>query len=258
MYLSSLVSDISQWLDIDKAEERKASLIVFPELSVTGYTCLDLFGQSLLLTASEEAVKKIATHTRGKHATVVVGAPVRYRGRLYNCAIVIRNGGIKGIVPKIYLPTYAEFDEGRWFASGSDFLAPSNTRSGRFVDDGKNYYRDGFDSVTKYCGQRCNLSPNLLFSIGRTTFGIEICEDFWTPVPPSSFLAPSGAQVIVNISASNEVAGKHRKRREFVVNQSGRTVSGQQVTANPRWTPFTEAQQSFARTGSSWRRMKGS
>ena len=211
---------------IDKAEERKASLVVFPELSVTGYTCLDLFGQSLLLTASEEAVKKIADHTRGKHATVVVGAPVRYRGRLYNCAVVIRNGGIKGIVPKIYLPTYAEFDEGRWFASGSDFLSPSNTRVGRFVDDGRNHYRDGFDSVTRYCGQRCNLSPNLLFSIGRTTFGIEICEDFWTPVPPSSFLAPSGAQVIVNISASNEVAGKHNKRREFVINQSGRTVSG--------------------------------
>ena len=85
---------------IDKAEEEQASLVVFPELSVTGYTCLDLFGQSLLLTASEEAVKKIAVHTRGKHVTVVVGAPVRYRGRLYNCAVVIRNGGIKGIVPK--------------------------------------------------------------------------------------------------------------------------------------------------------------
>ena len=211
---------------IDKAEEQEASLVVFPELSVTGYTCLDLFGQSLLLTASEEAVKRIMDHTRGKRATVVVGAPARYRGRLYNCAIVIRNGGIKGIVPKIYLPTYAEFDESRWFASGSDFLSPSNTRVGRFVDDGKNHYCDGFDSVTKYCGQRCNLSPNLLFSIGRTTFGIEICEDFWTPVPPSSFLAPSGAQVIVNISASNEVTGKHRKRRESVINQSGRTVSG--------------------------------
>ena len=159
---------------IDKAESERASLVVFPELSVTGYTCLDMFAQDLLLTKAEEAVGKIAWHTRGKHTTVVVGAPVRARGRLYNCAVVIRNGGIKGIVPKIYLPTYAEFDEGRWFASGSDFLSTTNEVTGRFVDDGRNYYRDGFDAVMKYCGQRCNISPNLLFTIGKATFGIEI------------------------------------------------------------------------------------
>lgn len=209
-----------------KAEEEGASLVVFPELSITGYTCLDLFGQNLLLTKSEEAVGKIKDFTRGKHITVVIGAPVRFRGRLYNCAIVLRNGGIKGIVPKIYLPTYAEFDEGRWFASGLDFLGPDNSATGRFVDDGKDYYRDGFDSIIKYCGHRCNISPNLLFTVGNATFGIEICEDFWTPIPPSSFLAPSGAQVIVNISASNEVMTKHQQRKELISNQSGRTVSG--------------------------------
>ena len=209
-----------------EAEKEEASLVVFPELSITGYTCLDLFGQNLLLTKSEEAVGKIVGFTRGKHITVVVGAPVRFRGRLYNCAIVLRNGGIKGIVPKIYLPTYAEFDEGRWFASGSDFLGPDNSATGRFIDDGKAYCRDGFDSIIKYCGQRCNISPNLLFTVGPATFGIEICEDFWTPIPPSSFLAPSGAQVIVNISASNEVMTKHQQRKELISNQSGRTVSG--------------------------------
>jgi NAD+ synthase (glutamine-hydrolysing) len=211
---------------IDKVEEEKTSLAVFPELSVTGYTCMDLFGQKLLLDKSDEAVDMICRHSRGKHVTVVVGAPVRFRGRLYNCAVVIRNGGIKGIVPKIYLPTYAEFDEGRWFASGSDFLSPGNQVTGRFIDDGRNYYRDGFDSDIKYCGQRCNISPNLLFTVGDATFGIEICEDFWTPIPPSSFLAPSGAQVIVNISASNEVMAKHHQRKELISNQSGRTVSG--------------------------------
>lgn len=211
---------------IEEAEEKGASLIVFPELSVTGYTCLDLFGQSILLEKAEEAVAAIAMFTRGKNATVVAGAPVRFRGRLYNCAIVIRNGGLKGIVPKIYLPTYAEFDESRWFASGSDFLSPGNTAGGRFVDDGRNFYRDGFDAVIHFAGQRCNISPNLLFTVGLTTFGIEICEDFWTPIPPSSFLAPSGAQVIVNVSASNEVMAKHDERRQLVANQSGRMVAG--------------------------------
>ena len=211
---------------ISRAEDKQASLAVFPELSVTGYSCLDLFGQELLLTKSEEAVAAIANHTRGKQVTVVVGTPVRFRGRLYNCAAVIRNGGIKGIVPKIYLPTYAEFDEGRWFASGSDFLSVTNSTTGRFVDDGKGFYRDGFEAVISFAGQKCNISPNLLFKVGRATFGIEICEDFWTPIPPSSFLAPSGAQVIVNISASNEVMNKARQRKELISNQSGRTVTG--------------------------------
>ena len=225
--VADIASNLASILPIiDKAEAEGASLAVFPELCVTGYTCLDLFAQDNLLKKAEEAVGQIAWHTRCKYVTVIVGAPVRCRGRLYNCAIVIRGGGIKGIVPKIYLPTYAEFDEGRWFASGSDFLSTTNFASGAFVDDGKNYYRDGFDSVIKYAGQSCNISPNLLFTIGSATFGIEICEDFWAPIPPSSFLAPSGAQVIVNISASNEVVTKHKQRKELISNQSGRTVSG--------------------------------
>ena len=200
---------------IDKAEADNVSLAVFPELSVTGYTCLDLFGQNLLLTKSEEAAGRIAAYTAGKLVTVVVGAPIRFRGRLYNCALTLRDGRIIGIVPKIYLPTYAEFDEGRWFASGSDFLGQGNLAA------------DGSDaSVIKYCGQKCRISPNLLFTVGQATFGIEICEDFWTPIPPSSFLAPSGAQIIVNISASNEVMTKHQQRRQLLANQSGRTVSG--------------------------------
>ena len=94
------------------------------------------------------------------------------------------------------------------------------------MNDGKDYCREGFGSVINYLGHRCNISPNLLFTVGEATFGIEICEDFWAPVPPSSFLAPSGAQVIVNISASNEVMGKHLKRKELIAIQSGRTVSG--------------------------------
>ncbi len=211
---------------ISLAEDEGVSLVVFPELSVTGCSCQDLFGQELILSGAEEAVAGIIAFTRGKSTTVVVGVPVRFRGRLYDCAAVIRNGGIKGIVPKICIPTCSETDEGRWFASGSDFLSGRVEAYGRFVDDGKNFFRDGFSSVIRYCGVKCNISPNLLFSIGRTTFGIEICDDFRTPVPQSSFLASAGAQVIVNLTASNEYASKHSKRREMIAGLSERLVCG--------------------------------
>lgn len=210
----------------DKAEAKGCSLVVFPELSVTGYSCADLFGQDLLLSKAEEGVKTIMAYSRGKHVTIVVGVPVRYGSRLYNCAAVVRNGGLKGIVPKIYLPTYAEFDESRWFASGSEFLSDRDIMTGPVRDDGKRFYREGFNSEINFAGQTCDISPNLLFNIGHTTFGIEICEDFWSPVPPSSFLAPMGAHVILNLSASNEVVGKYAERKNLVSNQSGRTVSG--------------------------------
>jgi NAD+ synthase (glutamine-hydrolysing) len=211
---------------IDQAEARQASLVVFPELSVTAYTCADLFGQDLLLRKAEEGVAKIMAWTRGKAVTVIVGTPVQYCGKLYNCAAVIRNGGLKGLVPKIYLPTYGEFYEARWFSSGSDFLSQLNVASGHFVNDGKRFSREGFDSEISFAGQQCNISPNLLFTIGHATLGIEICEDFWAPVPPSSFLAPSGAEIIVNLSASNEVMTKYTERKMLIANQSGRTESG--------------------------------
>lgn len=211
---------------IEEAESLQVSLLAFPELSLTGYTCADLFAQNLLLARTETAVARIARCTRGKGLTLVVGAPVRFRNRLYNCAIVIRNGAIKGMVPKIYLPNDDECYEKRWFASGADFLSPSCPSSGRFVDDGKNYYREGSGGSIRYVGGLCNLSPNLLFEVGRATVGIEIGEDLRTPLPPSSYLALAGAEVIVNISASNEVLMRHLYRKRIVLNQSARTRSG--------------------------------
>ncbi|MCQ2148025.1 MAG: NAD(+) synthase [Bacteroidales bacterium] len=211
---------------IAESENDKVSLLTFPELSVTGYTCGDLFAQNHLLDAAEKAVGKIRDFTRGMFITVVVGAPVRFRDRLYNCAIVIRNGNVIGIVPKIYLPTYNEFYESRWFASGSDFLSPDNLAVGHITSNAKDYYRDGFDGVIRYAGFKCNINPNQLFSIGETTFAIEICEDLWTPIPPSSYHAMAGAQIIVNLSASNEIIGKHSYRKSLVSNQSARLVSG--------------------------------
>ena len=209
----------------DEASRKEVSLVVFPELCVTGYTCGDLFAQELLVREAEKAVRRIMDHTRGKDITVVVGAPVRFEDRLYNCAVVIRNGGIKGIVPKIYLPTYNEYYESRWFASGSDFLCGGSSASGRFLENGKDTVREGFHAEIRYAGFRCNISPDMMFRIGDAPFAVELCEDLWTPVPPSSYHALSGARIIVNLSASNEVLMKHAYRKELVRQQSARTVS---------------------------------
>ena len=190
---------------IEAADGAKAALVVFPELSLTGYTCGDLFSQNLLIDKAEEAAKEIVRVSRAKAVTIVVGVPVRFGGHLYNCAAVIRNGRLKGLVPKIYLPTYNEFYEARWFASGSAFL--------------------GSPETVKYAGQTCVLAPAQVFSIGKASFAVEICEDLWTPVPPSSCHALAGAEVIVNLSASNEVLMKHAYRRSLVEGQSARTVS---------------------------------
>ena len=210
---------------ISEASSREVSLVVFPELSVTGYTCGDLFGQQLLVRKAEKAFVKIMEHTRGKDITAVVGAPVRFADRLYNCAVVIRNGNIKGIVPKTYLPTYNEYYESRWFASGKDFLGGPSSTAGRYLVNGKDTVREGFHSEIEYAGFRCNISPDMLFAIGKTTFAVELCEDLWTPVPPSSYHALAGAQLIVNLSASNDVLMKHAYRSELVRQQSARTMS---------------------------------
>ena len=135
---------------LGEAFEKEVSLVAFPELSLTGYSCGDLFGQSLLIKGAEDGVKKIVEFSRGKALTIVVGAPVSYRCRLYSCAVVIRNGNIKGIVPK----TYITAEEGRNFASGSDYLS----------EDVRN------DGEIRYAGQKCNISPNLIFGLGNSTF----------------------------------------------------------------------------------------
>ena len=208
------------------AESERASVVLFPELSVTGYSCGDLFGQQLLIDAAEAGIRDIMEFSRGKTATLVTGAPVRFRGRLYNCAIVIRNGNIKGIVPKIWLPDYNEYYEGRWFSSGRDFLNMYAETTGRFLSNGKDTVREGWCAEIEYAGFRCNISPNLIFSTENVSFGIEICEDLWTPVPPSSYLALAGAQIIFNPSASNDILSKHSYRESLVSQQSARSVCG--------------------------------
>ena len=180
-----------------EAFDKNVSLVAFPELSLTGYTCGDLFHQEFLTAKTEEGIKHLKEHTRGKAAAVVVGAPVRCNGRLYNCAVVIRNGSVCGIVPKTHIPA----SEARWFSSGTDFL---NTDA----------------SEIKYAGQKCVISPNQIFKIGESSFAIELGHDLWAPVPPSSYAALAGAQIIVNLSADNETASRDQLRREVIGNSS--------------------------------------
>lgn len=205
-----------------EAFEKEVSLVVFPELSVTGYSCADLFGQNLLVKAAEEGVKKIMEFSRGKALTIIVGAPVAYRSRLYDCAVVLRNGNVKGIVPK----TYISSEESRWFASGSDFLSAEVRNDGSLLDNGKDCVREGYCGEIRYAGQRCNISPNLLMGIGHCTFAIEIGDDLWAPVPPSSFHVLQGAQVIVNLSADRNILMREQYRSSLLGQHSAKTISG--------------------------------
>ena len=206
----------------DEAFEKEVSLIAFPELSLTGYSCGDLFGQSLLIKGAEDGVKKIVDFSRGKALTIVVGAPVSYRSRLYSCAIVIRNGNIKGIVPKIYISA----EENRRFASGADFLSADVRNDGTILSNGKDSVREGYFGEIRFAGQRCNISPNLIFGLGHSTFAIEIGNDIWAPVPPSSYHVLQGAHFIVNLSADREILMRDQYRKALLKEHSAKTICG--------------------------------
>ena len=176
---------------------QRPSVIVFPELSVTGYTCADLFGQERLLADAEAAVAEIVAASAKLEPMLVIGVPVRHAGRLFNCAVVLRAGRILGIVPKTYLAGNNEFYEPRWFASAR-VLSPSGARI-RFA---------GQDEVL--------LGTRQLFRIGEALAAIELCQDLWVPVPPCSQAAVAGAQLILNLSASNDYLFKHEYRKSLV------------------------------------------
>lgn len=188
---------------IDNALERGVRLLVTPELSITGYTCADLFFSRTLLVESERAVVELADYIKGKDIVLLVGAPVAFFNKLYNCAIVIDKDGVKGIVPKKYLANYNEFYEKRWFASGFDFKEAQDISFA------------GFDTQI----------GDIIFDLGDgAVLGVELCEDLWVPNPPSSSLALNGANIIANLSASDEYVSKAEYRRDLVLNQCARCV----------------------------------
>lgn len=186
------------------ADGKGVQVIVFPELSITGYTCADLFAQQLLLEEAEMGLMQVLNSTRQLDIISIVGLPVPLNGSLLNAAAVIQKGKILGVVPKTYLPNYKEFYEKRWFTSAGDI---------------------GEKSV-RLCGQVVPLGGNLLFETSDTVFGIELCEDLWAPVPPSSFLALQGAEIIFNLSADDEGIGKHDYLRSLIGQQSARCIAG--------------------------------
>ena len=205
-----------------EAFEKEVSLVAFPELSLTGYSCGDLFGQSLLIKGAEDGVKKIVEYSRGKALTIVVGAPVSYRCRLYSCAIVIRNGNVKGIVPR----TYITAEESRNFASGSDFLSADVRNDGAMLCNGKDSVREGYFGEIRYAGQKCNISPDLIFGLGHSTFAIELGNDLWAPVPPSSYHVMQGAHFIVNLSADREILMREEYRKALLREHTAKTICG--------------------------------
>ncbi|MBE6232193.1 MAG: NAD(+) synthase [Bacteroidales bacterium] len=228
------------------AADNKVSIIVFPELSLTGASCGDLFAQEKLIKGAEDGIREIIGFSRGKTMTILVGAPVPYRSRLYNCAIVIRNGNIKGIVPKIYTDTATGFH----FASGRDFLSAYVRNDGAFLNNGKDCSREGFCGEIRYAGQKCNISPNLMFSIGNATFAIEIGEDQCAPIPVSVHHALQGAQLILCPAASSEILMSDRRRKELLGRLSAGSICGY-IHATAGYGESTQ-KQIFAGAASIW------
>lgn len=192
---------------IEVASNNKIQIAVFPELCVTGYTCQDLFEQDTLLEEAEKALNKILDYTNNLDIICIIGMPIKAENQLFNTAVVIQKGKILGIVPKTFIPNYGEFYEKRWFASSKN----ANKKEIKILD------------------QKVPFGIDLLFKDKENNeicFGIEICEDIWAVEPPSNKLALLGANIIFNLSASNEVIGKKEYRRELVKMQSAKTISG--------------------------------
>ena len=188
----------------DEAAQRGVEIVVFPELALTGYTCGDLLLHGSLLDAADEALEELVRATRKLPLTLIAGIPLRHGSTLYNCAAVFTQGRVLGVVPKSYIPDYSEFYENRWFASGAGIS----------------------DEQIVVAGQQADFGADLTFEVNGTEFGVELCEDLWAAIPPSSQLALNGAKVIFNLSASPEAVGKHAYLRQLVAQQSARTIAG--------------------------------
>ena len=192
---------------VDEAVAKGVGILAFPELCITGYTCQDLFLQDFLIDKAEDSVRKLMDYTVSKDIILVVGVPVRTNGMLLNCAAVLQKGTIVGMVVKKFLPNYNEFYEKRWFSSSNDITDDINL---------------------EYAGENVRLSARqpLFQTHDGVVFGVELCEDLWSPLPPSTEMTLAGADIIVNLSASDELIGKHEYLLSLVSQQSARLICG--------------------------------
>ena len=195
---------------IAEAAEEKVDVVCFPELCITGYTCADLFFLQQLQQNALRALEDVADATRGIGTIVIVGCPLKVDNNLYNCSFVLSDGEVVGVVPKINLPNTAEFYEKRWFTPGRDLNV---------------HTLDIFSGDVPF-------GHDLLFTTPDYVFGIEMCEDLWSPLPPSTQLAIQGAEIIFNLSSSNCVTGKHQFRRQMITQQSARVHCGYVYTSS--------------------------
>ncbi len=189
-----------------QAEEKGVEILCFPELGITGYTCQDLFRSQLLLDQAEMGLMQLLNDTRKLDVISIIGMPVVAGDILLNCAVVIQRGSILGVIPKTYLPNYGEFYEKRWFASSQDLRV----------------------TEVSLAGSRVVISsePKIFVTAEGVRFGVEICEDVWVPITPSNNLSLAGADIIFNVSASDELIGKHDYLKSLLAQQSARTISG--------------------------------
>ena len=191
---------------ISDADAQGAEIVCFPELGLTAYSCQDLFTQQLLIEEAEQGLISLMNDTRKLDIISIVGLPVQVGGLLLNCAAVIQHGQLLGIVPKTYLPNYGEFYEKRWFASAQD------------LNDTEIYLAGSPVLVSS--------RPKVFQTSEGVKFGVEICEDVWAPIPPSNKLSLAGADIIFNLSASDELIAKHHYLCSLLAQQSARTISG--------------------------------
>ena len=193
-------------IDAIRHYDNKVQFLVFPELCITGYTCADLFFQKTLQENAISSLVEILNRTKYTSVTAMVGMPLIFNGKLFNCAVVIQSGKVLGVVPKSYLPNYSEYYEKRWFASGK-----------------------GLSAEIELAGMQIPFGTDIIFTAGETqecTFAIEICEDLWAASPPSTAYCQAGAQLIFNLSASNDIVGKCEYRKKLIEQQSARCICG--------------------------------
>lgn len=205
---------------ITEAVQEGIQVVCFPELSITGYTCADLFFTQQLQKDALSALEDVCTFTRDLPIIVLVGAPLKVDNNLYNCAFVMTDGEVVGVVPKINLPNTGEFYEKRWFSSGRDML-----------ENNVNSIRPRIPTIELW-GNDVPFGIDLLFATKDYSFGIEICEDLWSPLPASTQLAIQGAEIIFNLSSSNCVTGKHAFRQRMITQQSARVHCGYVYTSS--------------------------